>query len=141
MQPDGPTIRGIVETALYVADLDRAERFYRRVLGSDVLVSDERLRALSAGADQVLLLFLRGASNESMHLPGGTIPAHDGDGHLHVALAIDRDDLTAWRSHLADCGVAVESTMEWPRGGTSLYFRDPDGHLVELVTPGCWSIY
>jgi catechol 2,3-dioxygenase-like lactoylglutathione lyase family enzyme len=31
--------------------------------------------------------------------------------------------------------------MAWPRGGTSLYFRDPDGHLVELATPGLWSIY
>jgi catechol 2,3-dioxygenase-like lactoylglutathione lyase family enzyme len=37
--------------------------------------------------------------------------------------------------------VSIEGEMKWPRGGTSLYFRDPDGHLVELATPGLWSIY
>jgi hypothetical protein len=26
-------------------------------------------------------------------------------------------------------------------GGASLYSRDPDGHLLELITPGCWAIY
>ena len=31
--------------------------------------------------------------------------------------------------------------MKWPRGGESLYFRDPDGHLVELATPGLWANY
>ena len=42
---------------------------------------------------------------------------------------------------LGEQGVAIESKVEWPRGGASLYFRDPDGHLVELITPGCWEVY
>jgi catechol 2,3-dioxygenase-like lactoylglutathione lyase family enzyme len=74
-------------------------------------------------------------------LPGGIIPGHDGGGRLHVAFAVAAADLPAWREHLAAHGVAVESTVTWPRGGQSQYFRDPDGHLIELATPGIWSIY
>ena len=25
--------------------------------------------------------------------------------------------------------------------GNSVYFRDPDGHLLELATPGLWWVY
>jgi len=31
--------------------------------------------------------------------------------------------------------------VKWSRGGESLYFRDPDDHLVELATPGIWATY
>jgi hypothetical protein len=37
-------------------------------------------------------------------------------------------------------GVTVEKEVEWPRGGKSLYFRDPAGNSVELVTPGVWGL-
>lgn len=141
MGEPGPSIRGVVETALHVTDLDRSERFYRRLFGSERLEGDKRMRALAAGPRQVLLLFLKGASTQAMEVDGGVIPPHDGAGRLHVAFAIDRADVDRWRERLQECGVPVESTVHWPRGGVSLYFRDPDEHLVELVTPGCWSIY
>jgi hypothetical protein len=35
--------------------------------------------------------------------------------------------------------IAIEKEVEWPRRGVSLYFRDPAGNLVELVTPGFWG--
>jgi catechol 2,3-dioxygenase-like lactoylglutathione lyase family enzyme len=35
-------------------------------------------------------------------------------------------------------GIAIESRITWARGGTSLYFRDPDGHSLEVATPGLW---
>jgi catechol 2,3-dioxygenase-like lactoylglutathione lyase family enzyme len=66
---------------------------------------------------------------------------HDGSGPLHVAFSISIEDLSGWEKVLADRGIAVESRVHWPRGGTSLYFRDPDNHLVELATPGVWTIY
>ena len=38
-------------------------------------------------------------------------------------------------------GVAIEGRNDWSRGGRSIYFRDPDRHLLELATPGLWSVY
>jgi catechol 2,3-dioxygenase-like lactoylglutathione lyase family enzyme len=74
-------------------------------------------------------------------MPGGTIPPHDGDGPVHVAFSIAGDTLPAWEARLAELGVAIEGRTKWPRGGVSIYFRDPDGHLLELATPGLWPGY
>jgi catechol 2,3-dioxygenase-like lactoylglutathione lyase family enzyme len=69
------------------------------------------------------------------------IPPHDGVGREHVAFAIPAAAETAWQRRLEERGIVIESTVDWPRGGRSLYFRDPDQHLLEVITPGCWSIY
>ena len=137
-----PTINGIIETALYVADLDRAARFYQSLFGFRTLLSDDRLHALSVGDRQVLLLFLRGGSTKPNPAPtGGLIPPHDGAGQIHVGFAIAADELDQWEETLREHGIAIESRIKGPRGGTSLYFRDPDNHLVELLTPGIWPTY
>ncbi|MCS5688023.1 MAG: hypothetical protein NZ659_04495, partial [Acidimicrobiales bacterium] len=96
--------------------------------------SIERMVALNIGQDPVLLLFKRGASQEPTVLPFGTIPAHDGSGRLHVAFGIKAAELDDWERRLRDARVGVESVVVWPEGGRSLYFRDPDGHAVELKT-------
>lgn len=136
-----PRVTGILETALYVEDVPRAAAFYERVFGFPVLTRDERLCAMDVAGRQVLLLFKRGASVEPMTDARGTIPPHDGSGTLHFAFAIDADEYEAWERHLVTLGVRVEGRVMWARGGRSLYFRDPDGHLVELVTPGVWATY
>ena len=136
-----PAIHGVVETSLYVADLERSARFYEDMLGFSRMVGDERFRALSVAGRQVLLLFKKGASVKPGTVPGGVIPPHDGTGQLHLAFAIDAADFEPWRRTLNDKGITIESTVRWERGGRSLYFRDPDLHLVELITPGCWPIY
>jgi catechol 2,3-dioxygenase-like lactoylglutathione lyase family enzyme len=76
-----------------------------------------------------------------VRMPGGTIPPHDGHGPLHMAFAVAADALPQWEQRLAEEGVAVEGRTSWSRGGRSIYFRDPDGHLLELATPGLWAIY
>lgn len=136
-----PTLDGVLETALYVDDLDRARRFYEDVLGLAPIYDDARLRAYAVGNRNVLLLFQRGASRQTVHMPGGTIPPHDGNGPLHVAFAIGADALPQWEERLRAHDVAIEGRTTWRRGGKSIYFRDPDGHLLELATPGLWSIY
>lgn len=136
-----PALGRLLETALYVDDLERAAAFYEQVLDLKTLSQDARFRAYDVGGTNVLLLFLRGATLETVHLPGGTIPPHDGHGPLHIAFAVPAGDLPAWEQRLDDNSIAVEGRTEWPRGGHSIYFRDPDGHLLELATPGLWATY
>jgi catechol 2,3-dioxygenase-like lactoylglutathione lyase family enzyme len=131
----------VIETCLYVDDLDRAARFYEQVLGLAVLTSDARFRAYDVGGQSVLLLFHRGSTLETVRMPGGTIPPHDGHGPLHMAFAVGVDALPQWEQRLAAQGIAIEGRTTWSRGGHSIYFRDPDGHLLELATPGLWAIY
>lgn len=136
-----PKLAGVIETALYVDDLARAIAFYRDILGLAALNQDTRFAAFDVGGRSVLLLFKRGATLETVHLPGGTIPPHDGHGPLHIAFAVTADELQAWEARLGEQGVAIEARTAWSRGGHSIYFRDPDDHLLELVTPGVWAIY
>jgi len=136
-----PKLSGVKETALYVDDLPRATRFYRDILGLPTLVEDARFCALDVNGQSILLLFLRGASAATTTLPGGSIPPHDGSGPLHAGFAIDREQLAEWEQHLVRNGVEIVSRMNWPLGGQSLYFRDPDGHVLELLTPGVWRTF
>jgi catechol 2,3-dioxygenase-like lactoylglutathione lyase family enzyme len=134
-------VTGVLETGLYVDDVARSRAFYTRLFGFPVLTEDDRLCALDVAGSAVLLLFRKGATTETIHIPGGAIPPHDGDGTLHYAFAIPAADLWAWAERLGAEGIEIESRVAWPRGGVSLYFRDPDGHLVELATPGVWATY
>ena len=132
----------MLEFGLYVKDVSRASAFYHRLFGFPVLVSQERIAALDVEERQVLLLFKHGASSQPMTAPGGgLLPPHDGQGTSHLAFAIQESDVPQWEQWLREQDVEVESEIEWERGGRSLYFRDPDGHLLELVTPGVWETY
>ena len=130
-----PSIDGLLESSLYVADVAASARFYREVFGFP-MISDFGRRgcAMQAGDKQVLLLFEKGGS-VAIQSP------HDGSGELHLAFAIPRDELPAWESWLGANGITIEEKRTWERGGVSIYFRDPDRHLVELATPGVWSVY
>jgi catechol 2,3-dioxygenase-like lactoylglutathione lyase family enzyme len=132
---------GILETALYVEDVERASRFYQDLFGFERLFADARLCALNVAGKHVLLLFRKGASSGPNIMPGGVIPPHDGGGQIHFAFAIPAEELAVWEERLTAQGIPIESRVRMQYGGISLYFRDPDRHLVELATPGIWAIY
>jgi catechol 2,3-dioxygenase-like lactoylglutathione lyase family enzyme len=136
-----PRLTGVLETGVYVEDMTRARAFYEGLFGLVPMMADGRLTAYPVGPASVFILFLRGATVEAVTLPGGVVPPHDARGAQHFAFAIAADDVAPWRHRLREAGVEIESEIVWPRGGTSLYFRDPDGHLAELVTPGLWENY
>jgi len=135
-----PRVRRVLETALDCDDLPRSAAFYQALMNVTPMLDTERLVAIDAGEGTILLLFQKGAAS-AIALPGGLVPAHDAGGSGHFAFAIDAADLPAWEARLADLRIAVESRVTWERGGVSLYFRDPDGRLVELATPGLWPSY
>jgi catechol-2,3-dioxygenase len=136
-----PPISGLLETAVDAVDLARTVAFYQRTLGLPVLLETPRLVAFDAGGASVLLVFQAGAAERDMIDERGRVPGHGSRGRVHFALAIPADSLEAWRKRLATLGVPLTGEYCWPRGGTSLYFDDPDGNVVELATPGLWSNY
>jgi len=137
-----PRIDGIIESILYVDDLPRAVAFYRDELGFTPMTGDPaRFQSFSVGGKQVLLLFKRGGTLVPTPVPGGVIPPHDGIGPHHIGFAVTAAAYGQWRDRLIARGIVIESETIWERGGRSLYLRDPDGHLLELITPGIWPIY
>lgn len=133
-----PAIRGILETAVYVDDLERARTFYGGVLGLTRVLDTPRMLTYSVTPGQVLLVFRRGATREDSETSGGVVPGHHSEGPAHFAFAIEAEAYQAWKARLEAEGVAVRSEMMWPKGGRSLYFSDPDGNVLEMATPGLW---
>ncbi|MBS0559595.1 MAG: VOC family protein [Proteobacteria bacterium] len=134
-----PRLSFILESSLNVEDTERSAAFYARVFGFERLHTDHHMIAVGVPGEQVLLLFRNGAMAQSVPAPGGGfIPPHDARGQTHLCFAIPFAEVDAWERHLADQGIEIESRVHWPAGGTSLYFRDPDGHSLEVATPGLW---
>ena len=129
-------IKAVVETAIYVDNLEAAETFYGTILGLRVIGKEPgRHVFFRVGEASVLLAFLAEAT-----LKGDQLPSHGATGPGHFALGIESEALDSWRKLLQGHGVSIEREGEWPRGGKSLYFRDPAGNSVELVTPGVWGL-
>src|SRR5262249_60936682 len=130
-------VRRILETALDCVNLRITAAYYAALLGVPPLLDTDRLVVFDAGSGTLLLLFQRG-NTDPLPTDGGLIPGHEAGGPGHFAFAIDVGDLPQWEARLAGLGIDVESRVTWERGGTSVYFRDPDGRSGELATPRLW---
>jgi catechol 2,3-dioxygenase-like lactoylglutathione lyase family enzyme len=129
-------IKAVVETAIYADDLQATEIFYGTVLGLPVIGKEPGHHVFfQVGEASVLLAFKAEAT-----LKGDALPPHGATGPGHFALGIEPEAFAAWRKLLQSHGVLIEKEVDWPRGGKSIYFRDPAGNLVELITPGVWGL-
>ncbi|HLZ10017.1 MAG TPA: VOC family protein [Chloroflexota bacterium] len=135
-----PTVAGILESSLYVEDMGRSVAFYQAVFDFPIVLSATRLTTLKVSDRDVLILFKRGGSINSATAGEPMISGHDAIGEIHLAFAITAADLDTWRTRLSRHGIAIESEADWDGGSHSLYFRDPDRNLLEVVTPGIWSM-
>ncbi len=125
----------ILETSIYVNDLETAAAFYAHILGLQEIGREEGRHVFFRCGPGVLLLFNPQKTRES----GDDVPSHGAEGPGHVAFAIPTDEVERWRQHLVAQGITIEREIVWPHGGHSLYFRDPAGNSLELATPALWQ--
>lgn len=112
---------------LTVVDVERTVDFYSRVLGMDVVSFGSGRRALTFAASKINL---HQVGHEFEPKAAAPTP-----GSADLCL-ISVDCLDAVLAHLIACGVCVEQGPVQRTGATgpitSVYFRDPDGNLVEI---------
>lgn len=136
MQPSG-----ILESALYVTDLDVAEDFYGGVMGLERIAKAPGRHVFFRCGAGVLLLFNADATRKppapDARLP---VPPHGTSGQGHLCFAAGADEISRWKTHLEARGIAIEADFEWPKGGRSIYFRDPSGNSLEFAEPKIWDL-
>ncbi|HJU67953.1 MAG TPA: VOC family protein [Gemmatimonadaceae bacterium] len=134
------SIRRVLETSLYTDDLAAANDFYGTVLGLErIAFAEGRHLFFRCGEGVVLIFDRRSTANVPTSVNGARVPMHGATGAGHMAFAVADADLPSWRARLAASGVEIESEVTWPRGGRSLYVRDPAGNSVELASPLLWG--
>ena len=121
---------------MYAEDLEAAEDFYARVLGLEPFARQEGRHLFYRCAEAVFLIF----NPEATTREPGEVPRHGARGRGHLAFAIPNTELQGWRDQLGQQGVEIEAEVSWPKGGRSLYFRDPAGNSLELATPQTWGL-
>lgn len=135
------TINGVLETCLYAEDLNTAESFYTEVLGlKQVSAEDDRHLFFKCGRGMLLIFNPEHTSKEQTFVNGSPVPLHGSKGSGHLALSINADDYQYWERRLKKHRVEIESKVEWPNGYKSIYFRDPAGNSLEIVSAGLWNL-
>jgi catechol 2,3-dioxygenase-like lactoylglutathione lyase family enzyme len=134
-------IDGVLETCLYAADLDAAETFYGEVLGLHMVAHvAERHVFFACGAGMLLIFDPERTATSAGQVGGVPVPPHGAHGAGHVCFRVEEGELPRWRERLQHAGIPIEAEINWPRGGTSLYVRDPAGNSVELAPARIWGL-
>jgi catechol-2,3-dioxygenase len=129
----------IVETCIYSSELKEMKDFYINKLGLD-FVSEENGRHvfLKAGKSMLLIFNPESTLNDSDSI----FPIHGAitpPSIVHFALEINRGDYEKWKDLLSKKQIDIEKELKIGNS-RSIYFRDPSGNVVELITENAWPI-
>lgn len=124
----------IKETSLYVQDLDRTEAFYKEKLNLKVVARTEGRHIFFKAGSSVLLCFIADVTKNDETLPG-----HYGEGKMHIAFEVPKENYREVKAQIRSKGIEIEHEQHWSEDYYSFYFRDPDGHSLEIVPEGMWD--
>ena len=134
-------INKVVETCIYSSDLESMKKFYVGILGLSVIQEEEegdKLIFLKAGKSMLLIFdpLRTNVNNDKLPTHGAMTPPSS----IHFAMEVEEQDYQPCKELLVRNGIAIEKEVNWNSKTKSLYFRDPAGNLVELITPGSWPV-
>jgi glyoxalase family protein len=131
------TILGLHHITLVAANAQRTVDFYTRALGLRLI--KQTVNFDDPGSYHIYFGDETGSPGSAItffewpRAPRGK-PGIGGTHHFALTVA-DRDGLLMWKRRLGDLGVAVDGPFD-RHYFTSIYFRDPDGVIVEIATAG-----
>ncbi len=125
---------GVLESCLYIDDLENARAFYQGVLGLEVVSEAPGRHLFFALGESMLLLFKPEAS-----LKAGELPGHGANGPGHFCFRIQEHSYDDWKGYLQAKGVDIIAEQTWPSGAKSFYFSDPAGNVLEMAPAGIWG--
>ena len=135
----GLQVQRILETVVYCECLSSARDFYEEVVGLSVVsVEPGRHVFFRVGQGMLLIFDPRDTENGNVFIGDQMIPRHGSVGPSHFAFEILPRQVDAVRERLISRRIAIEAEIEWPKGGHSIYCRDPSGNSVEFATRELW---
>jgi catechol-2,3-dioxygenase len=132
-------IKKVIETCIYSSDLESMKKFYVDTLGLSVIQEEgDKLIFLKAGKSMLLIFdpLRTSINNDKLPTHGAMTPPSS----VHFAMEIEEQEYQPCKRLLVLNGIAIEKEVIWNSNTKSLYFRDPAGNLVELITPGGWPV-
>lgn len=124
----------IKETSLYVKDLARTESFYHEKLDLEIITKSKGRHIFFKAGSSVLLCFIADATQNDKKLP-----SHFGEGNMHIAFEIPKANYQDTKAWIRSKEIEIEHEQHWYDDYYSFYFRDPDGHSLEIVPEGMWD--
>jgi catechol-2,3-dioxygenase len=116
--------------------------FYINILGLE-FVSEEKDRYVFVKAGQSMLLIFNPNKTLASDTSNTQLPAHGAfapPSVIHFALEIEKENYDITKNMLNEKNIKIEKEVAWEKGANSIYFRDPAGNLVEIITPGSWPV-
>jgi len=110
--------------AINVDDVDQSSRFYSEVLG---------LAPMPRPAFDFPGAWFRIGSAQELHLIGRAPENRSPPRERHFALRVD--SIHAAEERLRGRGIDFSAPKPRPDGALQIFLRDPDGHVIELLTP------
>lgn len=128
----------IIETSIYSTNLNDLKNFYINLLGLE-LVSEEKERHvfLKAGKNMLLIFNPHNTLTNTSVFPSHGIVSPPSI--IHFAFEIKKEDYEKWKILLMKNKISIEKELKI-ENNKSIYFRDPVGNLVELITNNAWPV-
>lgn len=136
-KPNPPS--GILETSLYVANLEDARSFYGGLLGLEEVTAVEGRHVFYRCGQGMLLLFVAAETVKPPGNPKMPVPTHGATGPGHACFCASADELNRWADLFLSQGIEIEADFCWPNGARSIYVRDPSGNSIEFAEPRLWG--